>query len=180
MKATLVLLVVFILAVSEAVAQEPPPRPAELPHPPHTAQQGQPAKPAEPPQVEVAQIPIGTRVGAPPSGYDGGGRRDPFMSLIYSRRSPSAVAVAPRSTGLPSISITDARVTGILRSGQNFIAIIEGPDKLSYSARPKDRLLDAVVKSIDAKGVVFVEQSEMTGPGREVRKPLRRAAEDNR
>lgn len=177
MKATLVILVVFILAVSEVVAQEPPPRP---PHGHAPGEQHQTAKPAEPPQVEVAQIPVGTRVGTMPSGYDGGARRDPFVSLIYTRRAASPSPLAPRSTGLPTISITDARITGILRSGPNFIAIIEGPDKLSYSARPKDRLLDAVVKSIDAKGVVFVELSEMTGPGREIRKPLRRAAEDNR
>ena len=180
MRATLVFLVVFILAASRAVAQEPPPR--EHAHAP--GQQHQAGKPGEPqqapPQVEAAQIPVGTRVGMPPSGYDGGGRRDPFLSLVYSRRSASPSPVAPRSTGLPSLSLTDVRVTGILRSGQNFIAILEGPDRISYSARPKDRMLDAVVKSIDAKGVVFVEQSEMTGPGREIRKPLRRAAEDNR
>ena len=177
MKATLVILVVFILAVSEVVAQEPLPRP-------HTHTPGEPqqtAKPVEPPPVEVAQIPVGTRVGTPPSGYDGGTRRDPFISLVYSRRTTSPLApLTPRSMGLPSLSLTDIRITGILRSGQNFVAIVEGPDKISYSARPKDRLLDAVVKSIDAKGVVFIEQSEMTGPGREIRKPLRRAAEDNR
>lgn len=178
MKATLVILVVFILAVSEVVAQEPPPQQSHQQH--AAAQAAGQAKPTEPPQVEVAQIPVGTRVGTVPSGYDGGARRDPFVSLIYTRRSTSPSPLAPRSTGLPSISITDARITGILRSGPNFIAIIEGPDKLSYSARPKDRLLDAVVKSIDARGVVFVELSEMTGPGREIRKPLRRAAEDNR
>jgi hypothetical protein len=176
MKATLVILVVFILAVSEVVAQEPPPKP-------HTHAAGDPqsqtARPPEPPPVEAAQIPVGTRVGVPPSGYDGGGRRDPFVSLIYSRRSTSPAPLAPRSTGLPSMSITDIRISGILRSGQHFVAILEGPDKMSYSARPKDRLLDAVVKSIDAQGVVFIEQSEMTGPGREIRKTLRRA-EDNR
>ena len=177
MKATLVILVVFILAVSEVVAQEPPP-PRQHTHAP--GEQQQTAKPVEPPPVEVAQIPVGTRVGTPASGYDGGTRRDPFMSLIYSRRSTSPAPLAPRSAGLPSLSLTDIRITGILRSGQNFVAIVEGPDKISYSARPKDRLLDAVVKSIDAKGVVFVEQSEMTGPGREIRKMLRRAAEDNR
>jgi hypothetical protein len=179
MKATLVILVVFILAVSEVVAQEPPARPAEQSHA-HGAPQQAPGKPVEAPQPEVAQIPIGTRVGMPASGYDGGGRRDPFVSLVYSRRATAPMPLARRSMGLPSLTLTDVRVSGILRSGQNFVAILEGPDKISYSARPKDRLLDAVVKSIDAKGVVFVEQSEMTGPGREIRKTLHRAAEDNR
>lgn len=165
MRTLVLLLVVMILAVSKAVAQTAPP----------------PAAGATPPVEAVTQIPIGTRVGEAPAGYDSGGRRDPFASLIQPRRnlSPSTVLV-PRSAGLPSISVTDVRVSGILRLGTNYVAILEGPDKRSYNARPKDRLLDAVVKSVDATGVVFVEQSDPTGPGREVRKPLRRAVEDIR
>jgi hypothetical protein len=180
MKSLIVLLVVLLLAGSEAVAQtqagEPPPQaPHQHPHPGA-------AKPADLPLIQApAQIPIGTRVGDVVSGYNYAGRRDPFVSLVYSRRASSGGGSVPiRGNGLPSLSITDVRVAGVLRLGQQFVAILEGPDKQSFNARAKDRLLDAVIKSIDATGVTFVEQSESTGPGREIRKDIRRAAEENR
>jgi hypothetical protein len=175
MRTTLFLLVVIILSVSRAVAQEPPPvpHPTNHQHPAQGAETKPPATPVEAP----APIAIGARVGDSPSGYDAAGRRDPFMSLITTRRTASGAGggLAPRPQGLPALSLVDVRIAGILRMGDRFVAILEGPDKQSFNARPKDRLLDAVVKSIDATGVVFVEQSDGMGPGREIRKPLRRA-----
>jgi hypothetical protein len=126
----------------------------------------------------AAQIPVGARVGEPaPSagGYESLGRRDPFVSLVATRRTTNA-PVAPRvGSGLMSFAITDVAVTGIVRVGttETRMAILQNVDKQSYVAKVGSRLADGVVKSIDAAGVVFVQSGE---PGvtqaREVRKLL--------
>jgi hypothetical protein len=187
MRLVLSVALLYTVAPAAALAQgggEPPPVP------PHSHSHGSPPASthstppptAQPVDVPVeARIPIGARVGETPSGYNSAGRRDPFVSLIQPRR----VAVRDtggviRAVGLPSLSVVDVRVAGILRLGEQFVAILEGPDKRSFNARVKDRLLDAVVKSIDAGSVVFVEQSDGGGPGREIRKTIRRAAEEIR
>ena len=131
-----------------------------------------------------AQIPVGTKVGEPlPSAgsYDSLGHRDPFVSLIAPRRT-STSAVPRQGTGLGSFLVDDVSVTGIARIGDLRMAILQSTDKQSYVAKVKDRLSDAIVKSIDATGVVFVE---VGGPGgssrpREIRKMLRSAYEVNR
>lgn len=137
----------------------------------------------------AAQDPVrvGVRVGDPPSGdvvagYDSGGRRDPFVSLVVPRRPATTAAAAeagPRRTGLAALAVADAHVRGIVKHGGEMLAIVEGTDNQSFVVHVKDRLLDADVKSIDARGVVFVERVEgATGaPPREIRKPLRGAAE---
>jgi len=134
--------------------------------------------------VSAQQIKVGAKVGeAAPSagGYDSRGHRDPFVSLIATRRgtTPSAPRVG---TGLGSFLITDVKVSGIVKKGDTWMAILEGMDKQSYVAKVKDRLADGVVKSIDATSVVFIESGE---PGsfarpREIRKLLRAVDEVNR
>jgi hypothetical protein len=134
-----------------------------------------------------AQIPVGTYVGATaPGGYDSAGRRDPFVSLITPRRpAPSTLPTGTRSTttGLRSIALADVAVTGVVRKGNVMLAILHGAGQpQSYVARVNDRIMDAVVKSIDAQGVVFVE---VVAPGtgarpQELRKALRGAAEGYR
>lgn len=124
-------------------------------------------------------IPVGSRVGELPTGYEDGGRRDPFGALVQPRR----VAAAPgsgsaaRRTGLSGLALADVNVRGILRSGTTMLAILEGPSNQSYVTRTKDRLVDAVVVSIDAEGVVFSEQMDGTAAVSQVRKSLRPAGE---
>jgi hypothetical protein len=136
------------------------------------------------PAVAHAQIQVGSRVGdAPtPSGYDDGGRRDPFVSLIVIKRPMPGVQQSQLrpALGLASLSITDVTVTGVVRAGSKMTAILKGPDNMSYMARLSDRLADGTIKSIDTEGVVFMsEQTDATGAvkGHEVRKTLRSAAE---
>lgn len=136
------------------------------------------------PAVAYAQIQVGSRVGdAPtPSGYDDGGRRDPFVSLIVTKKPmPGTQQGQLRpALGLASLSITDVTVTGVVRAGSKMTAILKGPDNMSYMARLSDRLADGTIKSIDTEGVVFMsEQTDATGAvkGHEVRKTLRSAAE---
>jgi hypothetical protein len=128
-----------------------------------------------------AQVPLGTRVGLPtPSGYDDGARRDPFVSLIQPKR-PTTTQALPGTrppTGLAALALSDVVVTGLVRSGTTMLAVLQGPDRRSFVAHEKDRLMDAVIKMIDARGVVFVEQDASgAANGHEVRKALRTAAE---
>ena len=123
------------------------------------------------------QVPLGSRVGAPPSGYDDGNRRDPFVSLLATKRqAPNAPALPLRKgSGLAFVSVNDVVVRGILRAGSNIMATLEGPDGKQFVAHRQDKLQDAVIKSIDKDGVVFVSQSvDVVGTAhpREVRKGL--------
>jgi Tfp pilus assembly protein PilP len=132
------------------------------------------------PATALAQLPVGTAVGFPASsGYDSGGRRDPFVSLIVTKKTTTEPS-GPMTHTLRGLALADAKLTGILKAGDRYLATLEAPDKRSYSIRVDDRLLDAVVKRIEADAVVFVELDANpysgTGP-REVRKTLRPAAE---
>jgi hypothetical protein len=136
-----------------------------------------PAVPATVPvEAPVAQIPLGTAVGLTPTGYDDGLRRDPFISLVVSKRQPNAPTGVRTATGLSSLSVADAKVTGIARVGKELQVLLEGPGRLSFTARAQDNLMDGMIKSIDTEGVVFVEQvTDAAGTIRshEVRKTLR-------
>ena len=136
------------------------------------------------PAVAHAQIQVGSRVGdAPtPSGYDDGGRRDPFVTLINTKKAAPGDPTnrLQQVLGLASLSIADVTVTGVVRAGTKMSVILKGPDNHSYMAKPTDRLADGTIKSIDTEGVVFMsEQTDATGAvkGHEVRKTLRSAAE---
>ena len=137
-----------------------------------------PAEAPAPPAPAVAPIPIGTRVGLPPTDYQTGDRRDPFASLLAPRnRATDSPGAGPAIKGLPGLSLADVAVKGVIKSGSNILAILEGPNKQSFVAHPNDRLRDALVQSIDTAGVVFAEQG---GPGTRpltVRKTIRPAGE---
>lgn len=124
--------------------------------------------------ASAQEIAVGARVGSqPPSGYDDGSRRDPFVSQIVSKR--AAAASGRPAAGLAGLSVSDAVVTGLVKSGSKVIAILQGPDGKSFMARSQDRLLDGFVKSIDNDGVVFVaELSDAAGASRprEIRKSI--------
>jgi hypothetical protein len=129
--------------------------------------------------VAPSVIAVGSRVGELSSSYNDGGRRDPFGSLVAPKKSAVA-AEGARPRGLAGIALADVTVRGILRAGDTMFAILEAPNRQSYTTRPKDRLLDATVVSVDAQGVTFNEQ---TGPGMPpslVRKSLRPAGDEIR
>lgn len=122
------------------------------------------------------EIKIGTRVGVPASGYDSGGRRDPFASLIKEQPTNVPEADVTRAKGLAGVAVVDAVVTGIITSGQKWIAIVAGPDGNTYLARTNDKLHDAVVRRIDRDAVTFLARvPDGTGTimSREVKKGLR-------
>jgi len=145
-----------------------------LPAPLH-AQATASAAPAATPAVN---IPIGTRVGEMPTGYNDGGRRDPFSSLIRPKRTAMMPDGKPR-TGLATLALADVTVKGVVKIGTTMQAILEAPGKQSFMARVKDRILDAWVQSIDAAGVVFAEDVTVGTPT-QVRKSLRPQGEEVR
>jgi hypothetical protein len=111
---------------------------------------------------------IGTRVGLPEkSGYDDGGRRDPFASLSVEK--PQAIAttgdaVEIRAKGLAGVAVVDASVKGIITSGNEWLAIIAGPNGAQYLAHTNDKLHDGSVRRIDRESVVFLARvADVTG-----------------
>jgi len=77
------------------------------------------------------------------------------------------------------VSLADVKVRGVIRSGTTIFAILEATNKQSFTVRPKDRLFDAVVISIDTDGVTFADQTAGMTPS-QVKKTLRAAGEDIR
>ena len=131
------------------------------------------------PAPAPASIAIGTRVGASPTSYEDGNRRDPFASLIAVPTRTSDPAGSGRPVkGLPGLVLADVVVRGVVKSGPSVLAILEGPNKQSFVARVNDRLRDASVQSIDSGGVVFAEQVAPGVRPINVRKTVRTAGED--
>lgn len=145
---------------------------------PISAQQPAPPAPAQtaPPPIPGAVQP---EAPAPPVyGYSREGRRDPFVSLVG--RGENADAPGVRPAGLPGILIQEVSVRGIVRQSNGYVAMMQGPDKKTYVARPGQRLLDGTVKSITQDTVVFsqdVNDSLSLVKQREVKKTLRSSEE---
>ena len=142
------------------------------------------------PRAASAQIQVGTKVGTPPppsapgaGSYESLGRRDPFLTLVTPRRATTPTAMVPRAShGLGSFLLADVAVTGIVRNGKEMTCILQGADKMGYVARVGSKIADAVIKSIDGQGVVFVDIPQPGSGSRpqETRKLLRQGSGDNR
>jgi Tfp pilus assembly protein PilP len=141
------------------------------------------------PALAQERLPIGTHVGSGPgsstpgatgpSTYSEGARRDPFVTLLVTKKTTSTAPVRP-VLGLAGVALADVAVKGIIHNGVTMVAVLEGPGGKSFVAHGKDRLQDATVKTIDADGVVFVERVvDAVGAvrTRDVRKSLRLNAE---
>lgn len=135
------------------------------------------APPAPPPVEKAVQAPA-----APPPPpaftYDPAGRRDPFVSLVGRGASQSGA----RPAGLSGMLINEVSLKGIMKERSGFIALLQGPDKKTYTVRPGQRLFDGTVKSITQDTVVFSQ--DVNDPlslvkQKEVRKTLR-SGEENR
>jgi hypothetical protein len=121
----------------------PPPPPAAAtaapaapsPVPPGTA----PAPAAPSPALVRAITPVPT---APPTDYESRGRRDPFTN-----------PEPERPTG--GLTVTSAKLTGILRGGNAPLALVETPDGLGYILKPGDTLGDGRLVDIGRDAVVF-------------------------
>jgi len=165
MRSLLPLLAVWLLTPAPLwAAQGPstPPKPA--------APRGQPsaspqpaAPPGQPPasSAPAAQAPLAPPAAppAPPENYtyDPAGRRDPFLDLLSTGSEPRSV-VSRRGEGAAGLSVGDISVRGLLQSRGGFYAMVQGPDGKTYMMHPGDKLLDGTVKSVNAEGLVIVQE----------------------
>lgn len=128
-----------------------------------------------------AAVPVGTHVGAAtPTGYEDGGRRDPFSALVAPKKaSGSALTSRPR-VGIASLVLADIAIRGLVKVGDTWQATLEGANKQSYVVRAKDKLFDATVQSVDEQGVWFLEEVGAGTPPQRVRRVMRAAGEESR
>jgi Tfp pilus assembly protein PilP len=153
---------VFVLAAALALAA---PGGAQAPAPP--AGKKAPEAPAVNPDLPV-----------PPANYEyaGGGRRDPFISLVNRGVDPRGGEPAFRAEGVPGLMTSEITVRGILQSRGEWVAMVSGVDGKVYTIRAGAKLADGVVREVTAQAVVILQ--DVNDPlsldkQREVRKFLR-------
>jgi len=122
-----------------------------------TVQAGPTAQPA--PTTETRQ-PQATEIVEPEPieayAYDPEGRRDPFVNPL--RRGTGLRPPTERPPGLPGLGINDLSLRGIVFSAGEHLAVIQSPDDRTYILRGDEQLFDAVVKTVNAEGVVFLQE----------------------
>ncbi|MBI4476771.1 MAG: hypothetical protein HY654_06330 [Acidobacteria bacterium] len=133
------------------------------------AQQPPPAAPAQAPAVKADQTPP-----ADTYTYRVEGRRDPFLSLLH--RGVEARPAGQPAEGLANLTVGEIVLKGILRSRGAYLAMVQGPNQKTYIVRPKERLVDGVIKEITADSLVIVQ--DVNDPlsvtkQKEIRKTLR-------
>jgi hypothetical protein len=80
--------------------------------------------------------------------YDGGGRRDPFRSLLVVA-DPTDGSNGPRPEGIPGLLIDEVTLTGVWITPDGAVAQVQSADQaVSYLLREGDRLFDGDVTSI--------------------------------
>ena len=121
-------------------------------------------------------IAVGSRIGsASATGYDDLGHRDPFVCLVQPKKLPGATTQGKPGT-LATLAVGDVLVTGIMKVGQDPMALLQGPDGKSFPTKAGDRLRDGIVKRIERDAVVFLQQEEDVMGAmhpKETRKPIR-------
>jgi type IV pilus assembly protein PilP len=104
--------------------------------------------------------------------YDPAGRRDPFVSLVSRVAEPqSATEVA----SLADLASVDVKVSGVIESDGEYVAMVEGPAGKTWLAHVHDRLRDGTIKSISLRELVIEQNiADPLSPvkQREVRKPV--------
>ncbi len=129
-----------------------------------------PARPAPQAPAPAAQAPAPAEAYT----YNPAGRRDPFVSLVT--RGGDLKSSGARPDGVAGMLINDVTVRGIVKSGEEFVAMLQAPDTKTYIVHVNDRLFDGSIKAITVRAVVFSQ--EVKDPlslvkQREVRKPIR-------
>lgn len=123
--------------------------------------QKQPPPPPQPPPPEAYT-------------YRSEGRRDPFVSLLNRGLEPRPAGKA--AEGIANLTVAEIVLKGILKSRGTYLAMVQGPNMKTYIVRPKERLVDGVIKDITADSLIIVQ--DVNDPlsvtkQQEVRKTLR-------
>ncbi len=131
------------------------------------------ASPAGAPAAQDAPTPSPNYV------YAVDGRRDPFVALIMpggQQRGTTGVDAPVRGEGLAGMTVDEVVVRGIIESQGEWVAMVTGPARRVYTARPGDKLADGVVQSITPQALIlqqYVNDPLSLEKQREVRKFLR-------
>lgn len=137
-----------------------------------------PADPAASPAPAAPTLVQAPAPSAPGDGYtyDPEGRRDPFVSLLKGGTDARATRPASGVEGVAGLSVDEISVRGVVAGRSGYIAMVQGPDNKTYLVRQNDRLLDGTVKTVNAHGLVVLQ--EVNDPlslvkQKEIRKMLR-------
>jgi hypothetical protein len=198
---TLTLAIVALVTAAPLGAMQAPPAPpaahaqapAAKPAVPASAvpAQAKPATPAVQPvkpgaQGQPAAAPVEATTPPPPPPptsaqagesytYEPGSRRDPFLNLLERGNDPTKTGYRP--PGIGGMSVNEISVRGVIEKlDGGYVAMIQGPDNKTYSIHPGDKLLDGLVRAVNAEGLVIIQ--EVNDPlslvkQREVSKKLR-------
>jgi len=81
--------------------------------------------------------------------YDPAGRRDPFVNLL--------TGIKAKSPNIPkgALTVGDAKVVGITRNKEGFVAIIVGTDNKARFMKVGDKLYDGEIIGIESDQVRF-------------------------
>jgi Tfp pilus assembly protein PilP len=155
------LLSLVLSAPSWAASQVIAPAPAPAPVTP---------VPGAPPAAPPARTPADTYT------YEPSGRRDPFLTLFGFTEVQVPVGTPRHIDGAAGLSVGEATVRGVMKSGGALIALVQGSDKRTFVVHQGDKLLDGTIKSVVPEGLVIVQA--VNDPlslvkQREVRKLLR-------
>jgi type IV pilus assembly protein PilP len=161
------------------------PRPAPVPTSDPAAQTRQQAPAQPPPVAEKPAPPQAPPAAAPAPGaqnpvrtesysYDPSGRRDPFLNLLGTGSEPRINS--RRGEGPAGLSINEISVRGVMLSSGSFIAMVQGPDGKTYMIKQGEKLMDGLVRAVNAEGIIVVQ--DVSDPlslvkQREVSKKLR-------
>ena len=141
---------------------------AEKPAP--APQKPAPQAPPQAPPAPTAQNPLPTENYT----YDPSGRRDPFLNLLGTGSEPRINS--RRGEGPAGLSVNEISVRGVMLSRGNFIAMVQGPDGKTYMIKQGEKLMDGMVRAVNAEGIIVVQ--DVSDPlslvkQREVSKKLR-------
>jgi hypothetical protein len=81
--------------------------------------------------------------------YDPAGRRDPFVNLL------TGVKVKGPKVPPGALTVGDAKIVGITRNQNSFVAIIVGADNKARFMKVGDKLYDGAIIGIEADKVIF-------------------------
>jgi type IV pilus assembly protein PilP len=115
--------------------------------------------PAAPP---ATQAPAQAQVPAPSPAdtftYNPDGRRDPFVSLLTKGGERHVPRPGQDLEGVAGLAVEELTVRGIVSSPTGLVAMVQSPDRKTYLVRQNDKLLDGIVKSVTAEGLVILQE----------------------
>jgi hypothetical protein len=113
--------------------------------------------------------------------YEPSGRRDPFVSLVRRGEESANVPPGSRPPGLAGLATSEVALRGTVQQlDRGWVAIVQGVDKKSYTAKPGDKLFDGTIRSVTPDSMVILQTVNdplALETQREVRKQLRQTEE---